>query len=70
MQFRELSDASYAACLNVGEKVKGSARRLLVAGCTLVVYRPGDRYDPTGRAAHAIDHGRALADTIIREVFE
>ena len=64
MGFRELANA---ACLNIGEKVKGGARRLLVVGCALVAYRPRDCYDPFGAASRAVDDGRALADVIIRE---
>jgi hypothetical protein len=80
MGLRNAVDAAHVAALNIGERIKGGAHRLLVAGCVLVAYRRGNDVpwvsDRAGEfreataaesAESAVEHGRALASAIIRE---
>ena len=82
MGLKSAADAAHVAALSIGERIKGGARRLLVAGCVLVAYRRGNEVpwvpDRTGElreataaesAESAAEHGRALASAI-RQVFE
>ena len=46
MGLKSAADAAHVAALSIGERIKGGARRLLVAGCVLVAYRRGTEVPP------------------------